>query len=56
MREVEVNGDVEIIDDSVDEVRQFFFVILKVLNATNTDRINLTSRYIECNIDDNDGE
>ena len=55
-RTLEVSADVNITDDLVDEVRQFFFVLLEVVNATNMNRINLTTSIVQCNIDDNDGE
>ena len=55
-RTLEVSADVNITDDLVDEVRQFFFVLLEVVNATNINRINLTTSIVQCNIDDNDGE
>ena len=55
-RTQEVSADVNINDDFVEEVRQFFFVLLKVLNATNINRIHLNTSIVQCNIIDNDGE
>ena len=51
-----VNNRVVINDDTVDEDRQFFFIILQVESATNKSRVNLATSITKCNIDDNDGE
>ena len=52
----QVNNQVVIYDDTVDEERQFFFVLLQVESATNKNRVRLTTSITKCNIDDNDGE
>ena len=51
-----VNNRVVIYDDTVDEERQFFFVLLQVESATNKNRVKLITSITKCNIDDNDGE
>ena len=52
----QVSNRVEIIDDTIDEDRQFFFILLEVESATNKDRVKLTNKITKCNINDNDGE
>ena len=52
----QVSNRVEIIDDTIDEDRQFFLVLLEVESATNKDRVKLTNSITKCNINDNDGE
>ena len=51
-----VNNRVVIYDDTVDEDRQFFFVLLQVESATHKSRVKLITSITKCNIDDNDGE
>ena len=51
-----VNNRVVIYDDTVDEDRQFFFVLLQVESATHQNRVRLITPITKCNIDDNDGE
>ena len=52
----QVSNRVEIIDDTIDEDRQFFFVLLEVESASNMNRVKLTTSITKCNIIDNDGE
>ena len=52
----QVNNRVVLYDDTVDEDRQFFFVLLQVESATNKNRVKLITSITKCNIDDNDGE
>ena len=52
----QVNNQVVVYDDTVDEERQFFFILLQVESATNKSRVKLTTSITKCNIDDNDGE
>ena len=47
---------VDIYDDTIDEDRQFFFIVLEVKSATNKSRVKLTTPITKCNINDNDGE
>ena len=51
-----VDNRVVIYDDTVDEDRQFFFVLLQVESATHQNRVKLATSITKCNIDDNDGE
>ena len=51
-----VNNRVVIYDDTVDEDRQFFFVLLQVESATHQNRVKLATSITKCSIDDNDGE
>ena len=46
----------DIIDDTVDEDEQHFFLSLEVVSATNYDRLNVISSLLRINIDDNDSE
>ena len=51
-----VNNRVIIYEDTVDEDRQIFFVLLQVESATHQNRVKLATSITRCNIDDNDGE
>ena len=52
----QVNNRVDIYDDTIDEIRQFFFIHLEVRSATNKSRVNLTTSITKCYIYDNDGK